>query len=205
MNYDKIYNQIIERAKNRKLEGYKEKHHIIPKCLEGNNDESNLVDLTAREHFICHKLLCYIYPNNQKLFWALWLMAIGKKRRKKADLYEVSSREYEQLKQLASYYKKGKSITNQHKSKIGKNNSKPIHQYDLEGNFIKEWPSAMEAERFINNKPDIHWKKLGNNINACCLLKQKSAYGYIWKHKGENLNLTQHIGALDKGKQWKKK
>jgi hypothetical protein len=35
MNYQKIYNQIIERAQNRILEGYVEKHHIIPKCLGG--------------------------------------------------------------------------------------------------------------------------------------------------------------------------
>ena len=52
MNYQKIYNQIIERAKNRQLEGYKEKHHIIPRCLNGNNDKENLVKLTAREHFL---------------------------------------------------------------------------------------------------------------------------------------------------------
>jgi len=203
MNYDKIYNQIIERAQNRKLEGYKEKHHVIPKCLGGSDDKSNLVDLTAREHFLCHKLLCYINPNNQKLLWALWLMAIGKKRKKHAEPYKISSREYEQLKQLASQHRKGKSITNQHKSKISKNNSKPVCQYDFKGNFIKEWPSAAEAERFINNKPNAYWKELKNNISACCLLKQKSAYNYIWKYKGENLDLTQHVGSTDKGKKWK--
>jgi len=32
MNYNKIYNQIVERAKSRKLNGYMETHHIIPKC-----------------------------------------------------------------------------------------------------------------------------------------------------------------------------
>ena len=51
MDYQKIYDQIIERAKNRQLEGYKEKHHIIPKCVGGTNDKENLVELTAREHF----------------------------------------------------------------------------------------------------------------------------------------------------------
>jgi len=56
MNYQKIYDQIIERAKNRKLEGYKEKHHIIPKCLGGPDNKENLVELTAREHFLCHLL-----------------------------------------------------------------------------------------------------------------------------------------------------
>jgi hypothetical protein len=57
MNYERIYNQIIERAKNRKLIGYKERHHIIPKCMGGNNNELNLVELTAREHFLCHWLI----------------------------------------------------------------------------------------------------------------------------------------------------
>ena len=56
--YSRWYNQIIERAKCRLLNGeYKEIHHIMPKCLGGNNDSSNLVELTAREHFVVHWLL----------------------------------------------------------------------------------------------------------------------------------------------------
>jgi hypothetical protein len=51
--------------------------------------------------------------------------------------------------------------------------SKPILQYDLEGNFIKEWPSTTEAKK--------HHK---GDIGACCLGKQKTAGGYIWKYKG---------------------
>ncbi len=55
--YKKWYDMIIENAKNRKLDGYKERHHIIPKCMGGSNNKENLIDLTAREHFICHWLL----------------------------------------------------------------------------------------------------------------------------------------------------
>lgn len=66
MNYKKIHDDIIERAKTRVLDGYKERHHIIPRCMGGNNDASNLVNLTAREHFIVHKLLCEIYPDMDK-------------------------------------------------------------------------------------------------------------------------------------------
>lgn len=61
MNYTKIYNAIIESAKSRQIEGYKEKHHILPLSLGGTNDKKNLVDLSAREHFICHYLLTKIY------------------------------------------------------------------------------------------------------------------------------------------------
>jgi hypothetical protein len=85
MNYQKIYDQIIKQAKTRKLDGYKEKHHIIPKCIGGLDTKENLVELTAREHFICHRLLCKIYPDNLKLKYALDLMNIGKQKQKDPD------------------------------------------------------------------------------------------------------------------------
>lgn len=46
---------------------YHERHHIIPKCLNGTNDKNNLIDLYAKEHFIAHKLLALENPNNIKL------------------------------------------------------------------------------------------------------------------------------------------
>jgi hypothetical protein len=55
--YKRWYNNIINSAKNRSINGYVENHHILPKSLEGTDDTDNLVKLTAREHFICHLLL----------------------------------------------------------------------------------------------------------------------------------------------------
>jgi len=202
MDYQGIYNQIIERAQTRQLEGYKEKHHIIPRCIGGLDIKENLVELTAREHFLCHILLCEIYPKEHKLLWALWLMAIGKQKNKKTEPYKVSSREYERIKILFIEQSKLKKISEKHKKQVSKANSKKVYQYDFKGNLIKIYPSAAEAERFINNKPNEHWKKLRNNIDACCRLKQKSAYNYIWKYEGETLNLEEHKGAQIK---WKKK
>jgi len=58
MDYKKVYDQIIERARQREsIEGYSEIHHIVPESEGGSNDPINLVRLTAREHFICHWLL----------------------------------------------------------------------------------------------------------------------------------------------------
>ena len=52
MNYEKIYNNIISKAQSRqKLDGYIERHHIIPRSFGGSDDDSNIVALTAREHF----------------------------------------------------------------------------------------------------------------------------------------------------------
>lgn len=52
-------------------------------------------------------------------------------------------------------------------------NKKPIFQYDLENNLIKEWVSASEA----HNALGIDYR----NISACCREKRKTAGGYIWK------------------------
>ena len=52
-----IYYNIIEQSKSRNINGYIEKHHIIPKSLGGTNDKSNIAILSAKEHFICHRLL----------------------------------------------------------------------------------------------------------------------------------------------------
>lgn len=64
MNYSLIYNKIISRGQNRTLLGYTENHHIIPRCLGGNDDKANLVKLTAEEHYVCHQLLVKIYPGH---------------------------------------------------------------------------------------------------------------------------------------------
>ena len=49
---------------------------------------------------------------------------------------------------------------------------KPILQFDLDGNFIREWGSATDVGR-----------KVKGNICNCLKGKLPSAYGYIWKYK----------------------
>jgi group I intron endonuclease len=50
--------------------------------------------------------------------------------------------------------------------------SKPIIQYDLEGNFIREWNSIIEAQ-----------KRYGNSIISNLRGNTETAYGYKWKYK----------------------
>lgn len=61
MDYQKVYNNIINNRKQKAFNGYTEKHHIIPKSLGGKDNKANLVELSAREHFICHLLLTKMY------------------------------------------------------------------------------------------------------------------------------------------------
>jgi len=76
MDYKLHYDKLIQRAKNRKLNGYTEVHHIIPKCMNGEDYKENLVELTAREHFIAHLLLFKIYPDSYGLIKAVNMMTV---------------------------------------------------------------------------------------------------------------------------------
>lgn len=73
MDYLKIYKSLIGRGKNRKKkkEMYLEKHHIIPRCMGGNDSADNLSLLSGREHFVAHLLLVKIHPNSDSLKYAL--------------------------------------------------------------------------------------------------------------------------------------
>lgn len=72
--YTSIYYRIVEHRKSNPSITKTESHHIIPRCLGGTDDSDNLVDLTLREHFICHLLLTKMNAN-QSLVRSAWLMA----------------------------------------------------------------------------------------------------------------------------------
>ena len=52
---------------------------------------------------------------------------------------------------------------------------KPVLQYDLDGNFIKEWESGQEVKRQLGYSQ--------GNIASCCRGIYAYAYGYKWKYK----------------------
>jgi len=94
MNYLRIYNNIV--SKNyQDFNQYLETHHIIPKCLGGSDEKSNLVKLPLKAHFISHLLLCKIYPNEPKLFYAFNMMMVSNKYQKRR---RITSRLYSKIK-----------------------------------------------------------------------------------------------------------
>ena len=100
--YQTWYQNITDRARNRTLECYVERHHIIPRSLGGSDDTTNLVDLTAREHFVCHWLLVKMNQGEAraKMVYALRMMKAEKHGQTRyntkitARVYETIKREY---------------------------------------------------------------------------------------------------------------
>lgn len=84
MNYSAIYDDLIARAVGRPRHGYMERHHIVPRCMGGSDRKENLVYLTAKEHFIAHKLLVRIHPSVYGLWQAL--VAMGRLREFKSRI-----------------------------------------------------------------------------------------------------------------------
>lgn len=79
MNYTKIYNHLMERARFRILpkDTYTENHHILPKCIGGTNHDINLLELTPEEHYICHQLLVKMHPHHRGLVHAAIMLSGG--------------------------------------------------------------------------------------------------------------------------------
>ena len=103
MNYQKIHDSIIDKAKSsnrvKTRESYYESHHIIPKCLGGDNSKTNLALLTAREHYIVHKCLAKIHEHDSKVYRKM-IYALHRFIYSKNADYKITSREYENIKRL---------------------------------------------------------------------------------------------------------
>ena len=65
-------------------------------------------------------------------------------------------------------------MSEEHKKAIGDANSKKVLQFTKSGEFIREWPSAYEAERELGIAQ--------SGICNCCNGKYKSAGGYVWEY-----------------------
>jgi hypothetical protein len=63
----KEFIQSIKESRENKWFKYSERHHIVPRCVGGTDDEENLIYLTYQEHFIAHKLLHKEHPESRDL------------------------------------------------------------------------------------------------------------------------------------------
>ena len=69
---------------------------------------------------------------------------------------------------------------------------RPINQYDLDGNLLKQWNSIDEASKSFN--------KANTAILNCCDRKgrMKSAYGYQWRYSDDCNDISKLIYPFEK-------
>ena len=95
LTYEEFINNILDtRGRFACGDEYHERHHIVPKCMDGGDEEENLIDLFAREHFEAHRLLALENPDNNSLVYGWTMMAFVKD--KNQERYELTPEEYEE-------------------------------------------------------------------------------------------------------------
>ena len=173
--YSKWYNNLIHKAQLRgSIQGYKETHHIIPRSFGGDNIKSNVVQLTAREHYIAHALLWKmkfkgIYGSKMAFAFNTFINKMTTKERGVNHTYTISSRMYETFRKHYSqmlkekYAREGGTFT-------GRTHSAETKKIIGEKSRLKEFKRGVDHP---------FWgKKL--NISAEIKLKRKQALLEIW-------------------------
>ena len=94
--YTKWYHSIVNNRKNSILPlcVYTENHHIVPQSLGGNNKAENIVALTAKEHFICHRLLVKMTSHKNKIKMSYAIRMMMHMENEYQQRYAINSRTY---------------------------------------------------------------------------------------------------------------
>jgi hypothetical protein len=180
MDYRKNYLTIISSIKkqNRKKGNgiYYEKHHILPVSLFPNwkNRHTNMVLLTAREHYLCHYLLWKIYQN-EKMLYAFFIMNSCNKS------IILNSKMYEKLK--IEYSKN-----------VSENNKGNKHAVGYKNTLGKHWNLTEETRKKMSiakkNMSEATRKKYSETLKGYKQTeehkKKKSEAMKIYYQKNEN-------------------
>jgi hypothetical protein len=147
--YSKWYESLIHKAQLRgSIQGYKETHHIIPRSFGGNNSKSNLVQLTAREHYIAHALLWKmkfegIYGSKMAFAFNTFINKMSTKERGVHHTYKINSKTYETFrKQYAEIL--SQSMKGEKNHYYGKKHSEEIRRVIGEKSKLKEFKKGPE-------------------------------------------------------------
>jgi group I intron endonuclease len=92
----------------------------------------------------------------------------------KISIKRIGIKLTEETKNKIREKKRGHIDSEETKQKRNKSLCKPILQFDLNWNFIKEWPSQIEVLRTLHI-----------DLSSCLKNRAKSAGNYKWKYKNE--------------------
>lgn len=169
MNYQKVYDSIIEKAKSENREKGNgicyEKHHILPKCLNGSDRDDNLVLLTTKEHYMVHRLLTRIYPDNRSILTAFHFMVHGQQ----GQSMNLGARVYEEARELFIKAQTGRKASIETKNKMSKSRKGKKHTKEAKekmrkaasGRKITEQTRKILRESHKSLVPGNKGKKMG--------------------------------------------
>lgn len=206
MNYKLIYDNLIEKCIHRDPldigDTYSELHHIIPVCMGGSNESSNLVRLTAREHILAHILLAKSYPSIWKLGFAVSAMTMNANGLRGVNTKNLALRRSILAKSASmrppTYGNLGKKHSAEVRKKISENTSKAMKgikqsKEHIENKIVHKRKSVIARSisgdthmtfKCIRDAESLGFKS--SAISRCCNGLNKTHKGFTWSFTGSN-------------------
>lgn len=204
MNYQKIYDALVQKRRENPLDKknqYCESHHIIPRSLGGTNELENIVNLTAREHYVAHKILVKAYLQQygmeseqyKKMASALFFMTNSKRWCGK-----ISSRMYDEIK-TAVAKKQYENNIGERNPMFGRDWREGKTQEEIEQHHLRikqEWENRDEHKkaefrrkcslRSSGKNNPMYGKNPLSNLSEQELKKIREKKQQTWKNKSDN-------------------
>jgi hypothetical protein len=134
------------------------KPHLLAKTLTADGYyRVGLSKNKKQKLFFVHRLVAETFISNPNNFLII-NHKDGNKLNNKVNNLEYCTQSY--------------NIKEAYRLKLMKPRKLKVNQYDLQGNFIKQWNSIKEIELFYNCR----------HISNCCKKKRKTAKGFIWEY-----------------------
>lgn len=158
--YFSRYIKLIDAFRNKTVDNY-ERHHIIPRCLGGTDEDSNIICLPPKAHFIAHYLLSKAYPNNDRLNHAFAMMIVNNPYQDR----KFTGILYEKAKLARSKALKGKPRPEWVKAKLRKPKSNKENYHKPKSEKHRHSMSLAQKGRTHRIDTCIHCGKTGSAPN----------------------------------------
>lgn len=100
---------------------YTEMHHIVPRCMGGSDSPENLVKLTVINYIKAHVLLSRMYPDNEKLKYAVFATTLYSEISNKARITTILDMDLDvisRIKEDAVIARRGKRLSIETRKKM---------------------------------------------------------------------------------------
>lgn len=200
MDYNKIYQRLISRAQTEqrvKYDGtYYECHHILPRCLGGTDDKTNLVLLKADEHYLAHQLLIKLYPDQPQLILAANMMTVSNNGQVR------NNKQYKWLREKWVNALKGRKVSDETRRKLSEANKGP-RWTDEDKKRMSEQRKGRKA--WNKGLPGHNRGKPMSEESKEKMRNTKKANPYRWKDDKErvqkHLEMMQNLEYTDERKE----
>jgi hypothetical protein len=189
--WKKHYDALMEKARHREMSGYIEKHHVIPRCMGGQDNNENLVKLTPEEHYVAHQMLLKMYPQHSGIIKSAGalLMTSPNTPRKNKMYGWIRRRLAEHMSEVMIERHKhvphpmlGRKQSDSAKRRISESQrakqKKTVYCFNSDGSLHKIYSSVLKASQAIN----LHVQTIYSCIRTD---GARSAGGFFWAYRNQ--------------------